>query len=130
MDKLESMLPKRPALFTPEDIKKYGLTAEDVELLEQAEDICREAELLPESDKDIDALLKKMDKTFPDSVEGTINKMAELVEKDPELFKQIYAMYELSNLVSEVPPPETGKISEAELKKAKTAKLVDEITGK
>lgn len=44
MDKLESMLPKRPALFTPEDIKKYGLTAEDVELLEQAEDICREAE--------------------------------------------------------------------------------------
>ncbi len=120
-------LGEEPVLFTKEEIEKYGITPEDLELFNDAEALSATVEMLPE---DADKILERLDKEIPDDYEQGFKKLAEIAEKDPKFFQQILALYEVTNSVREVPPAKTEKVSLDAVEEAKREEAINQILAK
>lgn len=119
-------------LFTDKELAELNLTPEEIEVLETAEAVSQAADIVPESEKDLDVFFEKYDATFPPSTdfEATVNKFRDLEKTDPKFFQQIVAMSALIDTVEEVPPVETEKVSLAEIEKEKAAIVGEEQKAK
>ena len=104
-------------------LKLKDFTPEEIEILETAEAICMANDVMPDSEKDMDAFFDKFDATFPPSAdfEGTLKKFMNLQNTDPKFLQQIIAMSALLDTVEEVPAAETQKVSMADIEKEKAA---------
>lgn len=111
------------SMFTEKELKELDFTPEEVEILETAEAICMANDVMPDSEKDMDAFFDKFDATFPPSAdfEGTLKKFMNLQNTDPKFLQQIIAMSALLDTVEEVPQAETQKVSLDEIKKEQAA---------
>lgn len=85
-------------LFTEEELKILNFSKEEVEEILDADAIAKTAQMLPE---EVDGILDRIDREFPDDIEGSIKKYAELAEKDPNFIVQLVAMNELFGDVKE-----------------------------
>ena len=111
------------SMFTEKELKELDFTPEEIEILETAEAICMANDVMPDSEKDMDAFFDKFDATFPPSAdfEGTFKKFMNLQNTDPKFLQQIIAMSALLDTVEEVPAAETQKVSMADIEKEKAA---------
>ena len=85
-------------LFTEEELKVLKFSKEEMEEILDADAIAKTADMLPE---EVDGILDRIDKEFPDDIEGAIKKYAELAEKDPNFIVQLVALNELMGDVKE-----------------------------
>ena len=110
-------------MFTDKELAELNFTPEEIEILENAEAICQANDVMPNSDKDMDAFFAKFDAIFTPSedIQGTFDKFLNLQKTDPTFFHQIIAMSALLDTVNEVPPAETQKVSIADIEKEKAA---------
>jgi len=84
--------------FTDEELKELNLTPEEIDILEYASAYSQTAELLPD---DFDAFEEKINNTFNDlnTPEAVTEKIADLIEKDPEFVTQMIAFQEIMTAV-------------------------------
>ncbi len=120
------------SLFTEAELAELNFSAEEIEAIENAEMISRAADVMPNSEKEMDAFFNKFDATFPPSadIEGTYQKFVDLAKSDPVFFNQIVAMHGLVDVVEEVPPAETSKVSLDEIKMEQSLQLDEEKKAK
>lgn len=119
-------------LFTDKELAELDFTPEEIETIETAEAISQAVDVMPDSDKELDAFFEKYDATFPPSVdvEATFNKFMNLPKTDPKFFEQIIAMSALIDTVEQVPPAETSKVSLAEIEQLKNSMQDEEKQAK
>ncbi len=120
------------SLFTDAELAELDFSPEEIEAIENAELISRAAAIMPDSEKEMDAFFEKFDATFPPSVDavGTYKKFMELTKSDPVFIQQIIAMNALVDVVEEVPPAETSKVSLDEIKMEQSVQLDEERKAK
>lgn len=95
-------------LFTEEELKILNLSEQELNDILDADALAKTAAMLPEEP---DAILKKIDKQFPDDAAGILEKYAELAKKDPKFIMQLIAMNEIFGEVKPEEPPKVEKVS-------------------
>lgn len=113
-------------LFTEKELKELDFTAEELELLEAAEETSQMIDLLPSTEKEIEAFFAKFDAEFApnDDMAATMQKFLELPQHDPKFFNQILAMNLLIDEVEEVPAAKQEKVSLDDIAKEKTSQAM------
>ena len=114
-------------ILPKELLEKYAFTAEEIELLKDADALCDTADMLPD---DADKFIDKIVKEFPDDYDGAWKKFAEIMQKDPKFFAQIIALNEISNSVSEDKPAIVQKLSTEQIKSKTTDEIVNDLMAK
>ena len=111
------------SIFTDEQLKRLDFSEEEIEIIEEAALIRQAADVMPNSEAEMDAFFQKLDETFPPSSDmaGTFNKYMDLMKTDPKFFSQIVAMNALLDTVEDEPEAKTEKISVKDIKKEKAA---------
>lgn len=111
------------SIFTDEQLKRLNFSKEEIEIIEEAALIRQAADVMPNSEAEMDAFFQKLDATFPPSSDlaGTFNKYMDLMKTDPKFFSQIVAMNALLDTVEDEPEAKTEKISVKDIKKEKAA---------
>lgn len=114
-------------LFTDAELKELEFTPEEIADIEEAETAGSIVDIMPSSDKDMDAFFDKFDAMFPadDKAEPVeiYNRFMELSEKDPTFQAQIVSMMFIIDQVEDVPEAVTEKVSLADINKEKAAEL-------
>lgn len=114
-------------LFTDAELKELEFTPEEIADIEEAETAGSIVDIMPSSDKDIDAFFDKFDAMFPadDKAEPVeiYNRFMELGEKDPTFQAQIVSMMFIIDQVEDVPEAVTEKVSLADINKEKASEL-------
>ncbi len=114
-------------LFTDAELKELEFTPEEIADIEEAETAGSIVDVMPSSDKDMDAFFDKFDAMFPadDKAEPVeiYNRFMELGEKDPTFQAQIVSMMFIIDQVEDVPEAVTEKVSLADINKEKAAEL-------
>ena len=119
-------IPERKPFFSEEDIKKLGLTEEEAQGFEDAMAITETIELLPDDEDKFEA---KFESTLPDDFSQGMDMFPELIKKDPEFVTQLFALYEVVGMVSEVPPPTVTKLSLDEIIDLEAKETVNDLLG-
>lgn len=92
-------------------LKDLGLefSQEDLEIMTEANSIVETIDMLPE---DEDYLFNEIEDKIPDTDNADVGvpALTKLVETNPELFKQIMALYETVNLVKELDASEAASL--------------------
>ena len=121
-------------LFTDAELKELEFTPEEIADIEEAETASSIIDIMPSSDKDMDAFFEKFDAMFPanESAEPVevYNRFMELGEKDPTFQSQIVTMMFILDQVEDAPEAATEKVSLADIEKEKAAELDDERKAK
>lgn len=101
------------SLFTDKELEELNFSEEELATLEEAELISRAADVVPSTEKEIDAFYKKLDALFPDnlSAEEHWERYVELQKTDPKFLEQIVAVSALLDTVEEFPPATAEKVS-------------------
>lgn len=112
----------------PQDIiEKYNITAEELEMLKDAQAIVDTVAMLPDN---AEKFIDKIQKEFPNDYDGAWKKFAEVIQKDPKFLNQLIAFNEISNTVSEEKPPVVEKLSSNQLKSKHTDELIADVMSK
>ena len=108
-------------LFTDKELKELNFTPEEIEAIENAEAINQMVELMPSTEKDIDAFFAKFDAVMHNgnSMEEIYMNFLNLAKTDPKFFNQILAMNMLIDEVEEVPEAKQEKVSLDDINKEK-----------
>ena len=85
-----------------EELRQRGVSEEQLEAFRDANALVETAKLVP---NDIDGLLEKFDKTFPDDVSEAMKTFFELSEKDPMFLIHLVSAIELAEKVSYTDAP-------------------------
>lgn len=110
-------------LYTKEQLKKFNFTPEEIEVIEEAELIRRTADLMPDTEEELDAFYAKLAATFPPSsdLKATYDKYLNLFKTDRKFVEQILAMSVLLDTVEDIPQAKTEKVTASDIKKEKVA---------
>ncbi len=113
-------------LFTEMEINELGLTQKDIDIFNDAESLADTIELLPE---DSDKVMKNIDKYVEekDSFDESVASYLNLAETNPQVFKELFGLYELVNSVKEVEPAQTQKLSAADIQKEEENEIWNNI---
>ncbi len=115
------------SLFTDsdyEDMKKYGITDEQIETLKDAESLVATAKLVPNN---VNKLLDAVNKVFPNDIKGAMERYVEVAQKDPKFLAQLLATIELAEQVEVVKPASVEKITAGEISSQETANAKDAV---
>lgn len=114
-------------LFTDAELKELEFTPEEIADIEEAETAGSIVDIMPSSDKDIDAFFDKFDAMFPANDTATpaeiYNRFVGLCEKDPTFQAQIVSMMFIIDQVEDIPEAVTEKVSLDDINKEKAAEL-------
>lgn len=128
MKEIQDRLNEGPSMFTEkdyEDLKKYGITDAEIEVLKDANVMVETAKLVPDN---TDKFFEKYKKIFANKDgSASMKTFFELAEKDQKFFVQLVSAIELADKVEVEKPAEVQKISLAELDEEQTAQYADEI---
>ena len=127
MSENKIVLENDPILFSEEELKASGLTQEELDILQDATALVDTADLLPE---EIDGILDRIEKEIPNDFQAGLAKLGEIGKNDPAFFKQIMALYEVTNSVTTMPPPKTEKLSIEDLQNAASNEKLEELLNK
>lgn len=108
-------------LFTEKELAELQFTPEEIEMIEDAENMCDMIDLLPDSEKDIDAFFKKFDTHIysGNTAEEIAGNFFKLAETDPKFFNQVISLSLLLDEIEEVPEAKVEKISSSQLSNVK-----------
>ena len=121
---MENKMKYKTEVFTADEVKELGLTAEEVELFNDAEADVATAETLPENPNEI---LNKYLKLIPNDFEKAMTVLSQIAEKDPKFFIQLLSMYYSLESVTEA---EVKRVSSADIQTEKNNELMHRLLAK
>ena len=121
---MENKMKYQTEVFTADEVKELGLTAEEVELFNDAEADVATAETLPENPNEI---LNKYLKLIPNDFEKAMTVLSQIAEKDPKFFIQLLSMYYSLESVTEA---EVKRVSSADIQTEKNNELMHRLLAK
>lgn len=124
---MENKMKYKTEVFTADEVKELGLTAEEVALFNDAESDVATAETLPENPNEI---LNKYLKLVPNDFEKAMTVLSQIAEKDPKFFIQLLSMYYSLESVTEAPKAEVQKVSLSDIKTEKNDELMNQLLAK
>lgn len=124
---MENKMKYKTEVFTADEVKELGLTAEEVELFNDAEADVATAETLPENPNEI---LNKYLKLIPNDFEKAMTVLSQIAEKDPKFFIQLLSMYYSLESVTEAPKAEVQKVTLSDIKTEKNNELMHRLLAK
>lgn len=124
---MENKMKYKTEVFTADEVKELGLTAEEVALFNDAEADVATAETLPENPNEI---LNKYLKLIPNDFEKAMTVLSQIAEKDPKFFIQLLSMYYSLESVTEAPKAEVQKVSLSDIKTEKNDELMNQLLAK
>lgn len=124
---MENKMKYKTEVFTADEVKELGLTAEEVELFNDAEADVATAETLPENPNEI---LNKYLKLIPNDFEKAMTVLSQIAEKDPKFFIQLLSMYYSLESVTESPKAEVQKVTLSDIKTEKNDELMNQLLAK
>ncbi len=124
---MENKMKYKTEVFTADEVKELGLTAEEVELFNDAEADVATAETLPENPNEI---LNKYLKLIPNDFEKAMTVLSQIAEKDPKFFIQLLSMYYSLESVTEAPKAEVQKVTLSDIKTEKNDELMNRLLAK
>ena len=124
---MENKMKYKTEVFTADEVKELGLTAEEIALFNDAEADVATAETLPENPNEI---LNKYLKLVPNDFEKAMTVLSQIAEKDPKFFIQLLSMYYSLESVTEAPKAEVQKVSLSDIKTEKNDELMNQLLAK
>lgn len=115
-------------LFTDKELAELNFTPEEIDAIENAELISQMADIMPSTEKEMDAFFAKFDAELGsgNSFEEIYNKFFSFAKTDPKFFNQIVAMTFLLDEVEEFPPAKQEKISLDDINQEKLSQELSE----
>lgn len=112
--------------FTEEELKILNFSAEELDLILDADATAKTAEMIPE---DISKIIKRIDKEFPNDVNGTFEKLAQLCKSDPKFITQLMAITEVCSEVKPEVKAEASvqKVTKKDISSEKKNETLNEI---
>ena len=123
MDKKELYFDEGDAVLSEadlEELRQRGVSEEQLEAFRDANALVETAKLVP---SDIDGLLEKFDKTFPDDISEAMKTFFELSEKDPMFLIHLVSAIELAEKVSYTDAPVDEQANESEASDEQVSKV-------
>ena len=128
MKEIQDKINEGPSMFTEsdyEDLKKYGITAEEIEVLKDANAIVTTTKMVPDN---VDKFFEKYTKIFANKDgSASMQTFFELSQKDPKFFLQLVAAIDVADKVSVDQPAGVEKVSVSEIEKVNTAETNAQI---
>lgn len=134
MDKKELYFDEGDAVLSEadlEELRQRGVSEEQLEAFRDANALVETAKLVP---SDIDGLLEKFDKTFPDDISEAMKTFFELSEKDPMFLIHLVSAIELAEKVSYTDAPveeqsneQVSKVEKVSLDKIEEQSISEDI---
>ena len=116
-------------IFTEKELAELNFTEEEIADIEEAELICKTADLVPDSEKELDAFYDEVEKLFSSS-----NNPAEVFEAyknkintDKKFAERFLAISTLIDTVEVLPESTTEKVSLSDIKDEKKQEKIDRI---
>ena len=115
-------------LFTEKELAELNFSPEEIADIEAAEQACELIDVMPNSEKGMDAFFDKFEAMFPPSENAaeTYEKFMKLGETDPKFQAQIFSMMFILDAVEDVPQAKTEKISISDIEAEKQSVASDE----
>lgn len=116
-------------IFTEKELAELKFTPEEIADIEEAELVCRTADLVPNSEKELDAFYAEVDALFSSSEDPNVvfENYKNKINSDQKFAERFLAINTLIDTVEEVPEATTAKVSLDDIKNEKSQEKVERV---